>query len=78
MTRSNVETAIQEGIPFEIKVADGRKYRVADEHRVALGKTTIVVIGDDDQPHWLPLLTMTGISYLKRAHRTKKNPPPRQ
>jgi hypothetical protein len=47
-------------------MADGEKYEVSDRDRVALGKTTVIVVGEDDMPHVLPLLTMTGVSYLKR------------
>jgi hypothetical protein len=65
MTREHLHTAINEGIPFVIRMADGEKYRVDDRYRIALGKTTVVVVGDDDMPHVLPLLTMTGISYVK-------------
>jgi len=46
-------------------MAGGEKYEVADRYRIALGKTTVIVVGKDDMPHVLPLLTMTGISYLK-------------
>ena len=67
MTRDKIQTAINEGIPFLIKMADGEKYEVADRYQVALGKTTVIVVGKDDMPHVLPLLTMTGISYLKSA-----------
>jgi hypothetical protein len=35
-------------------------------HQIALGKTTAIVVGDDDMPHILPLLTMTGFSHLKQ------------
>ena len=66
MTRDQVQTAIREGVPFVIKMADGEKYEVTDRLRVALGRTTVIVVGEDDMPHVLPLLTMTGISYLKR------------
>ncbi len=65
MTKDKIETAIREGVPFVIKMADGEKYEVSDRYRVALGKTTVIIVGDDDMPHVLPLLTMTGISYLK-------------
>jgi hypothetical protein len=65
MTRDKVQTAINEGIPFMIKMADGEKYEVSDRYRVALGRTTVIVVGNDDMPHILPLLTMTGISYRK-------------
>jgi hypothetical protein len=65
MTKDQIRTAIREGIPFVIKMADGEKYEVSDRYRVALGRTTVIVVGNDDMPHVLPLLTMTGISYLK-------------
>jgi hypothetical protein len=65
MTKDKIETAIREGIPFVIKMADGEKYEVADRYKVALGKTTLIVVGEDDMPHVLPLLTMKGISYLR-------------
>lgn len=65
MTKDQIQTAIREGIPFIIKMADGERYEVSDRYRVALGKTTVIVVGEDDMPHILPLLTMTGISYLK-------------
>ena len=65
MTRDKVQTAIREGIPFVIKMADGEKYEVTDQYRIALGQTTVIVVGNDDMPHILPLLTVTGISCLK-------------
>jgi hypothetical protein len=46
-------------------MADGEKYAVTDRYRVALGRSSVIVVGEDDMPHILPLLTMTGISYLK-------------
>jgi hypothetical protein len=66
MTRDQIETAIREGIPFLIRMADGQAYEVPDRYRIALGKTTVIVVGSDDMPHVLPLLTMTGVSYLKK------------
>jgi hypothetical protein len=65
MTRDKIQTAIDEGLPFLIKMADGEKYEVSDRYRIALGRTTVIVVGKNDMPHILPLLTMTGISYLK-------------
>ena len=65
MSRDKIQTAINEGIPFAIKMADGEKYEVTDRYKIALGRTTVIVVGSDDMPHVLPLLTMTGISYLK-------------
>ncbi len=65
MTTDQVQTAIREGVPFLIKMADGEKYEVTDRYKIALGKTSVMVVGEDDMPHILPLLTVTGISYLK-------------
>ena len=65
MTRDKIQTAIDEGIPFLIKMADGEKYPVSSRFNIALGRTHVVVIDKRDLPHILPLLTMTGISYLK-------------
>jgi hypothetical protein len=48
-------------------MADGEKCEVADRYRIALGKTTVILVGKDDMPHILPLLTMTGISHLKSS-----------
>ena len=44
---------------------DGEKYEIIDRYRIALGSTYIIVVTKDDMPHILPLLTMTGVSYLK-------------
>ena len=69
MTRDRIQTAIEEGIPFLIRMADGEKYKVSDRYRIALGKDYVIVVGSDDSPHVLPLTTMTGISYLKAVSR---------
>ena len=65
MTRDQIQTAIREGIPFEIKMADGAKYRVRKPHQVAVGRTSVVVFDEKDLAHILPMLTMTGLTYLK-------------
>lgn len=65
MTKDHIQTAIKEGIPFLIKMADGEKYEVNSPYQIALGRSNVIVVGKDDMPHVLPLLTMTGISYLK-------------
>lgn len=65
MTRDQIQTAIKEGIPFEIKMADGAKYKVREAYQVAVGRTSVVVFDNKDLAHILPLLTMTGITYLK-------------
>ena len=65
MSKAQIQTAINEGIPFVIKMADGEKYEVVNRYRIALGSTYVIVVSKDDMPHILPLLTMTGLSYLK-------------
>ena len=67
MTCDQIQMAINEGIPFEIKMADGAKYRVRERYQVAVGKISVVVIDDKDLAHVLPMLTMTGITDLKRT-----------
>ncbi len=69
MTRDQIQTAIDEGIPFEVKMADGAKYRVRERFQVAVGRTSVVVIDEKDLAHILPMLTMTGITYLKKNGR---------
>ncbi len=64
MTRDQIQVAIKEGIPFEIRMADGARYRVRERYQVAVGRTSVAVFDDKDLAHILPLLTMTGISYL--------------
>ena len=66
MTRDQIQMAINEGIPFEIKMADGAKYRVRERYQVAVGRTSVVVIDNKDLAHVLPMLTMTGLTYLKK------------
>ena len=63
MIRDHLITAIREGIPFQIKMADGEKYAVRESYGIAVG-TTRVMVFKDDLAHLLPLLTMTGITYL--------------
>lgn len=67
-----MERAIEEGIPFLIRMADGERYKVTNRYRIAVGKTSAIVVDNRDLPHVLPLLTMTGISYLKQPGRSNK------
>ena len=73
MKRDTVATAIREGIPFLISMADGRQYPVRDLLEIAVGSTNAVVIDERRLPHILPLLTMTGITYLPRQDDAHKN-----
>lgn len=65
MTREYVQLPIREGIPFEINMADGKSYRVPDPYSIALLGNTAVIVVEETLPRILPLLTITGISYLK-------------
>ena len=68
MTRDVLETAAREGIPLRISMADGKEYVVKDEFKIALGVARVVVMDDHDLPHVLPMLTMTGVSYLPKEN----------
>ena len=72
MTRDTVLTAINEGIPFVIRMADGQKYPVRDRYSIALGPTNAVAFDRKGSPHVLPLLTMTGLSYLPAKNGKRK------
>ena len=66
MTRDALQTAVREGIPFAINMADGKSYEVREQWKIAIGNARIIVLDDRDLPHILPMLTMTGISYLAK------------
>jgi hypothetical protein len=71
MTRDVIETAKVEGVPFSIKMADGREYRVDRAEQIHIAKTHVVVIDNKTFPHVLPLLTITGLSYLSPKNRRR-------
>ena len=52
-------------------MADGEKYEVTNRNRIALGSMAVILVGDDDMPHILLLLTMRGISYSRLTHPEK-------
>jgi hypothetical protein len=65
MTRDVLDTAVREGIPFLIRMADGEKYEVPARDRIIVGASRVVLMDEKDIPHVLPLLTMTGVTYLR-------------
>jgi hypothetical protein len=71
MTRDALQTAVREGIPFMINMADGKSYEVREPWKIAVGRTRVVVLDDRDLPHVLPMLTMTDISYLPNENGAK-------
>jgi hypothetical protein len=66
MTRDQIQAAINEGIPFEIRMADAAKYRVERPNQAAAGRTAAVVFDGKDSAHVLLMLTRPGITDLTR------------
>ncbi len=64
MTRSQIESAIEAGTPFSLRMADGREYAVPHPDYISLSpKGTFVTVYDDEERFVvLPLLTMTGLA----------------
>jgi hypothetical protein len=64
MNREQIEAAIERGVPFVLRMADGREYRVPHRDYIFLSpKGTYATVFDADERFFvLPLLTMTGIA----------------
>lgn len=73
MTRDVLETAVREGIPFLIRMADGEQYQVHSRDRIIVAGTRVVLVDDKDIPHVLPLLTMTGVTYLRSQNDSQQS-----
>jgi hypothetical protein len=71
MTRDTLITAMREGLPFLISIADGRQYKVNEPFDIALGQNTAYVVGEDGQGHVVPFPTITGLTYLNIDENTK-------
>jgi hypothetical protein len=67
MRIDQIETALREGVPFEITTAAGDKFRVNDQSRlwVARERGAVVIMTDDELVHIVPFLTMTSLTYLR-------------
>ena len=63
MTREQVESAAASGVPFTLRMADGKEYIVPHRDYISIPPKGLYVIVYDDQGHFtvLPLLTMTGL-----------------
>jgi hypothetical protein len=63
MTRKQVESAIESGAPFALRMADGREYSVPHRDYIWLPPNASYAIVHEDDGHFtvLPLLTMTGL-----------------
>ncbi|MDX1951472.1 MAG: hypothetical protein SFY81_04770 [Verrucomicrobiota bacterium] len=64
MTKNVIETAAREGIPFDLKTADGRSYRIDDASRLFIASSHVTWVDNECLAHMLSLLTITGVSYL--------------
>jgi hypothetical protein len=60
--KDQMETALRE-VPFTIKMADGREYRVDDARQVFLSGTHVLYVDKNALPHMLPWMTISGISF---------------
>lgn len=63
MTRQQVESAVASGVPFTLRMADGKEYAVPHPDHISLPPKGSYVIVYEDDGHFtvLPLLTMTGL-----------------
>jgi hypothetical protein len=63
MTREQVESAAASGIPFTLRMADGKEYPVPHRDYISIPPRGSYVIVYDDHGRFnvLPLLTMTGL-----------------
>ena len=63
MTREQVESAVASGVPFTLRMADGKEYPVPHRDYISLPPKASYVIVYEDDGHFtvLPLLTMTGL-----------------
>lgn len=77
MTKSQIENAIQAGVPFTVRMADGMAYEVPYRDYISLppkNATIAVVYDNQGSAHVLPLLTMTGISYKSKDEAAVESP----
>lgn len=66
MTVENLHEALDSGQPFEIQMADGRAYPVPHRDFLAFTRkrTAVKLELDNGRTQILPLITMTGITYI--------------
>ncbi len=63
MTREQVASAVASGVPFTLRMADGKEYEVPHSDYIWLPPKASYVLVHEDDGHFtiLPLLTMTGL-----------------
>jgi hypothetical protein len=74
MNIARIEEAVQRGVPFRLKVADGDEYRVPHPDYVSLPprssakRTYIIVHNDEGFASVLPMLTITSLTFQMDAN----------
>jgi hypothetical protein len=74
MTREQIVPAVASGMPFTLRMADGREYPVQHSDYISLPPKASYVIVYDDSGHFtvLPLVTMTGLESKASEAGTKR------
>jgi hypothetical protein len=74
MNRSQIEAALERNLPFTLRMADGKEYRVPHRDYISSPPKGAFVVVYDDREHVfvLPLLTMTGLAYQSEAPKPKR------
>jgi hypothetical protein len=74
MNRSQIEAAVERNLPFTLRMADGKDYRVPHRHYISMPPKGAFVVVYDDREHVfvLPLLTMTGLAYQSETPKAKR------
>ena len=76
MTRKQLESAIESGVAFTLRMADGNEYAVPHPDYIWLPPNASYAIVHEDDGHFtvLPLLTMTGLRSKAPERQSKKKP----
>ena len=74
MNRSQIGAAVERNLPFTLRMADGKEYRVPHRDYISIPPKGAFVVVYDDREHVyvLPLLTMTGLTYQSEAAKAKR------
>lgn len=69
MNMAQIEEAVERGVPFTLKVADGDQFEVPHPDYLSLPprasrrRTYVIVYNDEGFASLLPLLTITSLTY---------------
>jgi hypothetical protein len=74
MTREQIQSAAASGLPFTLRMADGKEYPVPHSDYISIPPKGLYVIVFDDHGRFtvLPLLTMTGLESSVPGGQSKK------